>query len=140
MLSSTAGFGHTQTLRISTAVRCQVGMNGRQNGFSVLGSVLHTVRVRFPGLFPLGRPETRCCAFQLFSIGARRGTLAILGALALAIAPPLVESIVRIDGAKALPDSVFLAFVCAWLVSAVPGVIVGRRTLKAGGIDPDEAA
>lgn len=68
MLSSPAGFGQRQTLRISTAVPCQVGMNGRQSGFSVLGTVFYTVRARFSGLFALDRSETRCCAFQPLAI------------------------------------------------------------------------
>jgi hypothetical protein len=72
--------------------------------------------------------------------GARQRMLAILGLLSLAMAPPLVELIIRIWYAKALTDSAFLAFACAWLASAVPDVIVSRRTLKAGGINPDEEA
>ena len=72
--------------------------------------------------------------------GAKQRILAILGLLSLATAPPLVEFIVQIWYATALSDSAFLVFVGAWLTSAVPGVIVSRRTLKAGGINPDEGA
>lgn len=72
--------------------------------------------------------------------GAKQRILAILGLLSLAMTPPLVELIIRTGFAKALSDSAFLAFICAWLASAVPGIMVSRRTLKAGGINPDEGA
>jgi hypothetical protein len=72
--------------------------------------------------------------------GARQRILAVLGLLSLVMAPPLVELIVRIWHAKALADSAFLAFGGAWVTSAVPGVVVSRRMLKAGGIDLNEGA
>lgn len=71
--------------------------------------------------------------------GVRQRILAILGLFFLAIAPPLVQLIVRITSEAGLTNSVFLAFAGAWLTSALPGVIVSRRTLKACGINPDEA-
>jgi hypothetical protein len=70
--------------------------------------------------------------------GTRQSILAMLGLLSLAAAPPLVELIVRIWYGKALTDSAFLAFASAWLTSAVPGVIVSRRILRAGGLNPDD--
>lgn len=72
--------------------------------------------------------------------GSKQRILAILGLLLLVTPPPLVELIVRIWYAKDLTDSAFLGFAGAWLTSAVPGVIVSRRTLKAGGINPDQGA
>lgn len=71
--------------------------------------------------------------------GTRHRILAALGLFLLAVAPPLVELIVRISNAKALADSAFLAFAGAWLTSALPVAIVSRRTLMAGGISPDGA-
>jgi hypothetical protein len=85
--------------------------------------------------------QRRVAALSIPSqFGAKQRILMILGLLSLAIAPPLVELIVRISHATALSGSAFIAFAGAWLTSAVPGVIVGRRTLKAGGINPDGGA
>ena len=71
--------------------------------------------------------------------GAGLRILSFLGLLFLAIAPPLTELFVRLSYGR-LDDVAFLAFGGAWLVSALPGVLAGRRVLKAGGIDPDEGA
>lgn len=71
--------------------------------------------------------------------GAELRVLSFLGLLLLAIAPPLAELFVRLSYGR-LDDLAFFAFGGAWLTSALPGVLAGRRALKAGGIDPDEGA
>lgn len=70
--------------------------------------------------------------------GVARRIWAFLGVLLFAAAPPVAELAVRIWEAKALDNLSFLALGGAWLISAVPGVVVSRRVLKAGGIYPDE--
>jgi hypothetical protein len=70
--------------------------------------------------------------------GIRQRILALVGSISLAVAPPLAELTVRIWEAKEFSDVVFLAFIGAWLISALPGIVASRKTLKAGGIDPDE--
>jgi hypothetical protein len=71
--------------------------------------------------------------------GRKQRILAFLGSISFATAPPLVELAVRIWDER-LSQFVFLAFIGAWIVSASPGIIAGRRMLKAGGIDPDQEA
>lgn len=70
--------------------------------------------------------------------GVERRIWAFLGLLSFAAAPPLAELAVRAWEVTALDNLAFLAFVGAWLISAVPGVVVSRRVLQAGGINPDE--
>ena len=70
--------------------------------------------------------------------GLKLRILAFAGVLSFAAAPPLAELAVRVLETNALDNLAFFAFVGAWLISAIPGVIVSRRTLKAAGINPDE--
>ena len=64
--------------------------------------------------------------------------LAFLGGCSFAVAPPLVELAFRIWDGKDLGNWAFAAFLGAWVISACPGVVLSRKMLRAGGIDPDK--
>lgn len=75
---------------------------------------------------------------DLSQFGTNLRIVAFLGSCSFAVAPPLVELGFRIWDGKGLENWGFAAFMGAWVISACPGVIVSRRMLRAGGIDPDK--
>jgi hypothetical protein len=83
--------------------------------------------------------QTRVAALgnlSRFPVGRR--IFAFIGVLLFATAPPLANLVYESWSAKTLNDFAFLAFVAAWIISAVPGIAVSRKILKAAGIDPDK--
>lgn len=70
-----------------------------------------------------------------------RQTFSFLAVIFMAVAPPSAELLSRIlltSGNQS--DLSFIAFIGAWVVSLIPGILVSRATLKAGGIAPDSEA
>jgi len=70
--------------------------------------------------------------------GIKPRMLAFVGSISFAAAPPLAELAIRIRESKEFSDLMFIAFIVAWVISALPGIFASRKTLKAGGINPDQ--
>lgn len=64
--------------------------------------------------------------------------LAFVGIFSLAILPPVAEVFSRVLlNVRTYDDLIFIALIFSWVISFVPAIRVSRRTLRAGGIDPD---
>jgi len=71
--------------------------------------------------------------------GPRQRFVACCGSLLLAMAVPAGEAGIRVMlEVDALDDWAFVAFLSAWIISMLPGIVSGRKILRAGGINPDE--
>jgi len=71
--------------------------------------------------------------------GPKQRVVAFCGSLLLAMAVPAGEAAIRVMlNVGALDDGPFIAFLGAWIIAMLPGIVSGRKILRAGGINPDE--
>jgi hypothetical protein len=72
--------------------------------------------------------------------GIKPRILAFAGSISFAAAPPLAELVIRVQESKESSDLMFISFIFAWVISGLPGIVASRKTLRLGGINPDQEA